>query len=61
MPSKMLSAILLILCVLFSGLIGHYLFSDPRGVAAVTMGGLLLGLASLSVLKLWLKLDADPK
>ena len=28
MPSKMLSAILLILCTFFSGLIGHYVFSD---------------------------------
>ncbi len=59
MPSKMLSAILLILCVLFSGLIGHYLISDPLGVAAAMIGGLLLGLASLSLLRLWLKLDAE--
>jgi hypothetical protein len=28
MPSKMLSAILLILCTFLSGLIGHYVFSD---------------------------------
>jgi uncharacterized protein YacL len=59
MPSKMLSAILLILCIFFSGLIGHYVFSDLYWVAAVAIGGLLLGLASLSLMKLWLKLDAE--
>ena len=59
MPSKMLSAILLILCVFFSGLIGHHLFTDPLKVGAVTVGGLLLGLAALWLLRLWLKLDAE--
>jgi uncharacterized protein YacL len=59
MPSKMLSAVLLIFCVLFSGLIGHYLFSDFRGVAAMAIGGLFLGLASLWLLRQWLKLDTE--
>ena len=59
MPSKMLSAILLILCTFFSGLIGHYVFSDLHWVAAVAIGGLLLGLATLSLIRLWLKLDVE--
>ena len=59
MPSKMLSAILLILCTLFGGLIGYYIFSDLHWVATVAIGGLLLGLASLSLMRLWLKLDAE--
>ena len=59
MPSKMLSAILLILCTFFSGLIGHYLFSDLPWVIATAIGGLLLGLGSLLLIRLWLKLDAE--
>jgi len=59
MPSKMLSAILLILCTLFSGLIGHYLFLDLHWIVAAAISGLLLGLGSLWLMKLWLKLDAE--
>ncbi|MGO9570258.1 MAG: PIN/TRAM domain-containing protein, partial [Desulfomonilaceae bacterium] len=59
MPSMLLSAILLILCTFFSGLIGHYLFSGIHWVVITAMGGLLLGLASLSLMRLWLRLDAE--
>jgi len=59
MPSKMLSAILVILCTFFSGLIGHYLFSDLPWVVATAIGGLLLGLGSLLLIRRWLKLDAE--
>jgi len=59
MPSKMLSAILLFLCTLFGGLIGYSIFSDPHLVATLAIGGLLLGLASLSLMRLWLRLDAE--
>jgi uncharacterized protein YacL len=59
MPSKLLSAILLIFCVLFSGLIGHFLFSDLRWAAAIAIGGLFLGLACLWLLRVWLKQDTE--
>lgn len=59
MPSKMLSAILLILCTFFSGLIGHYLFSSLPWIALIAIGGLLLGLGCLLLIRLWLKLDAE--
>jgi uncharacterized protein YacL len=55
----MLSAILLILCTFFSGLIGHYLFSDLHWAGVAALAGLLLGLGCVSLMRAWLKLDVE--
>ncbi len=59
MPSKVFSAILLILCTFFAGLIGRNLFSDLRWVSATALSGFILGLASLALMKGLLKLEVE--
>lgn len=58
MPSKLLSAVLLIICVGFSGLIGNFWLGDASGGMIFAAGGLLLGLILLRLLRMWLKLEA---
>ena len=58
MPSKSFSAVLLIICTGFSGLIGHLLVGDYPAGALFAIVGFLLGAILLRLLRLWLKLDA---
>lgn len=58
MPSKLLSAVLLIICMGFSGLIGNFWLGDAFGGLIFAAGGLLLGLVLLRLLRMWLKLEA---
>jgi uncharacterized protein YacL len=58
MPSKLLSAVLLIICMGFSGLIGNFWLGDASGGIIFAAGGLLLGVILLRLLRMWLKLEA---
>jgi uncharacterized protein YacL len=57
MPSQLLSAVLVICCVTFSALIGHYLFIHPAGILAGACAGLFLGTGILNLIRVWLKQD----
>jgi len=57
MPSKLISAVIVICCFIFSALIGHFLFGDPTWSAATAFVGIILGLALLGLLKVWLRED----
>jgi len=55
MPSKLISAVIVICCFIFSALIGHYLFADPTWSAGTALLGIILGLALLSLMRVWLR------
>ena len=58
MPSKLLSAVLVVCSTLFSAFIGQYLTGDPRGVILTGTAGFILGLAILTIIRVWLRQDA---
>jgi len=55
-PSKILSAALIISSILFSGLTGFFLFSNPVYAGLFCGAGLALGLVSIRLLRLWLNI-----
>jgi len=57
MPSKILSTILLISCVVITGLIGHYVTGDQRVLLVFAVGGLAIGAIVIRLLKIWVTLD----
>ncbi|MBI5252591.1 MAG: TRAM domain-containing protein [Desulfomonile tiedjei] len=57
MPSKLFSAVLLITCTGFSGLIGYLLLGNLSGGASLAVGGGLLGILLLGLLRRCLQLD----
>ncbi len=58
-PSTTLSTVLLGSCVVFSGLIGHYLYGNSHSTLLFCVGGICLGLAALSVMRVWLRQEFE--
>ncbi|MEJ2718094.1 MAG: TRAM domain-containing protein [Deltaproteobacteria bacterium] len=59
MPDRIVSAVIMISCALFGGLIGHYLRGDRIGIVLFLTAGILLGLAILVLLRMWQKTPAE--
>ncbi len=55
MPSKLISAVIVICWFIFGALIGHYLFGNPIWSVGAAFLGIALGLTLLSLIKVWLK------
>ncbi len=59
MPSKSVSALIMVSCVFFGGLLGRQLTTAPKGTLLFMSGGIALGLACLLLLRFWLRMDVD--
>lgn len=59
MPDRIVSAVIMVSCALFGGLLGHYLRGDPIGIILFLSWGLILGLAVLLLLGTWLKTQPE--
>lgn len=54
----MSSAVLLVSCAFFGGLIGHSLSANHSAIIFFSLAGLLIGLIALQILRIWLKVSA---
>jgi uncharacterized protein YacL len=59
MPSKSVSALIMVSCTFFGGLLGHQLTTTPKGTLLFMSGGIVLGLVCLFLLRLWLRMDVE--
>jgi uncharacterized protein YacL len=59
MPSKSVSALIMVSCAFFGGLLGHQLMVTPRGTLLFMSGGILLGLVCIFLLRLWLRMEVE--
>ncbi|MEM3421829.1 MAG: TRAM domain-containing protein [Candidatus Hadarchaeum sp.] len=57
MPSKMLSAILVICFVVFGGIIGQYFYGNNYMVLLPALIGLIIGFICLRIVRIWLGMD----
>ncbi len=57
MPAKLISAVMVLCCLVFGSLIGHYLFGAPTLSAAAGIAGILLGVGLLGLIRVWLRLE----
>lgn len=57
MPSKLLSAVLVICSVIFSAFVGQHLTGSPGGMIVTAVAGLILGLTILTIIRVWLRQD----
>jgi uncharacterized protein YacL len=55
-PSKILSVVLIVSSIFFTGLIGFFLFANPAFVVLFCVAGFVLGLISIYLLRLWLNI-----
>jgi uncharacterized protein YacL len=59
MPDRIISAVIMISCALFGGLMGHHLRGDRIGIVLFLTAGIFLGLAILLLLRMWQKAPAE--